>query len=157
MQYSAATRGTISEIGTLDNFAYYLRYTAIYAMFGITMLASSVEKVMGSAPDWFKEQFQDTLVAAFPGLELSWRLAGVLELAVVGLMITSLVRMEFQPMRPKGALKAALGMAALTFMVLAVGQRISAEFSGAASLFFYFGATMATLLVVFHDERKAIA
>lgn len=157
MQYSAATRGTISEIGTLDKFAYYLRYTAIYAMFGITMLASSVEKVMGSAPDWFKEQFQDTLVAAFPGLELSWRLAGVLELAVVGLMITSLVRMEFQPMRPKGALKAALGMAALTFMVLAVGQRISAEFSGAASLFFYFGATMATLLVVFHDERKAIA
>ena len=149
--------GTISEIGTLDKFAYYLRYTAIYAMFGITMLASSVEKVMGSAPDWFKEQFQDTLVAAFPGLELSWRLAGVLELAVVGLMITSLVRMEFQPMRPKGALKAALGMAALTFMVLAVGQRISAEFSGAASLFFYFGATMATLLVVFHDERKAIA
>lgn len=149
--------GTISEIGTLDKFAYYLRYTAIYAMFGITMLASSVEKVIGSAPDWFKEQFQDTLVAAFPGLELSWRLAGVLELAVVGLMITSLVRMEFQPMRPKGALKAALGMAALTFMVLAVGQRISAEFSGAASLFFYFGATMATLLVVFHDERKAIA
>ena len=27
MQYSAATRGTISEIGTVDKFAYYLRYT----------------------------------------------------------------------------------------------------------------------------------
>lgn len=41
----------------------------------------------------------------------------------------------------------------MTFMMLGVGQRISAEFDGASSLFFYFGATMATLLVVFYDER----
>lgn len=141
----------------MDKFAYYLRYTSIYAMFALTMLGSSIEKVLGSAPDWFKEQFQDTLVAAFPGIEVSWRLAGVLELAVVGLLVASLLRSEFQPHKPKGALKAGLGMAAITFMVLAVGQRISAEFSGAATLFFYFGATMATLLVVFHDERKAVA
>lgn len=138
----------------MDLIAYYLRYVAIYLMFGLTMALSSIEKITGSAPEWFTEQFGETLVATFPGLEVSWRLAGLLEVAVAALIIVSLAKLEFKPERPKSALKAALGVAAVTFMMLAVGQRISSEFAGAASLFFYFGATMATLLVVFHDEHK---
>jgi hypothetical protein len=140
----------------MDTIAYYLRYVAIYLMFGLTMALSSVEKITGSAPEWFTGQFQETLVASFPGLEVSWRLAGLLEVAVAVLIIASLVRLEFKPENPKPWLKASLGVAAITFMMLGVGQRISSEFGGAASLFFYFGATMATLLVVFHDEHKAV-
>jgi hypothetical protein len=62
--------------------------------------------------------------------------------------------LEVLPNRPKPWLKLSLGIAALTFVMLGVGQRITSEFEGAASLFFYFGATMATLLVVAHDEIR---
>ena len=133
--------------------AYYLRYVAIYCMFGLTMALSAIDKVLNSPPEWFQEQFQDTLVASVPGLEISWRLAGALEIAVAVLVIVSIVMRELLPGAAKPWLKAALGVAAVTFMMLGVGQRISAEFDGASSLFFYFGATMATLLVVFYDER----
>ena len=141
----------------MDAIAHHLRYAAIYLMFGLTMGLSSIEKLSGSAPDWFQDQFGSTLVASFPGLEVSWRLAGLLEIAVAVLIIVSIARLEFLPGRPKPWLKMSLGVAALTFMMLAVGQRISSEFAGAASLFFYFGATMATLIVVLHDERHAPA
>ena len=133
--------------------AYYLRYVAIYCMFGLTMALSAIDKVRNSPPEWFQQQFQDTLVASVPGLEISWRLAGALEIAVAVLVIVSIVMREFLPGIAKPWLKAALGVAAVTFMMLGVGQRISAEFDGASTLFFYFGATMATLLVVFWDER----
>lgn len=139
----------------MDTIAYYLRYVAIYLMFGLTMGLSSVEKITGSAPAWFISQFEDTLVANFPGLEFSWRVAGLLEVLVAVAIIASIATLEFLPDRRKPLLKVALGVAAITFMMLGVGQRISAEFAGAASLFFYFGATMATLLVIFHDEKRA--
>ena len=80
--------------------------------------------------------------------------AGILEAAVAVLCIVSLVTLEILPGRSKPFLKFALGVSAITFMMLGVGQRITNEFDGAASLFFYFGATMATLLVVFRDEAQ---
>lgn len=139
----------------MDITAYYIRYVAIYLMFGLTMGLSSIEKVMGSAPQWFIDQFQDSLVGSLPGIEVAWRLVGLLEIAVAVLIIISVAKAEFKVESTKPWLKTSLGVAAITFVILSVGQRISSEFSGAASLFFYFGATMATLLVVFHDERKS--
>lgn len=136
----------------MDLFAYYARYAAIYLMFGLTMGLSSIEKLTESVPQWFTDQFQDTIVADFPGLDVAWKVAGVLEVAVAIVLLVSLVLLEFLPKRSKPLLKLALGISAITFMMLAVGQRISSQFDGAASLFFYFGATMATLLVVIFDE-----
>jgi hypothetical protein len=136
----------------MDQLAYYVRYAAIYLIFGLTMGLSSVEKLTESVPAWFSDQFQDTIVADFPGLEVAWKAAGVLEVAVALVLVASLVLLEVLPKRRKPLLKLGLGIAALTFMMLAVGQRITSQFDGAASLFFYFGATMATLLVVIFDE-----
>jgi hypothetical protein len=136
----------------MDLVAYYARYIAIYLMFGLTMGLSSVEKLTESVPQWFTDQFQDTFVADFPGLDLAWRVAGVLEIAVALLLLISVVMLEFLPKRRKPLLKLGLGVSAVTFMMLAVGQRITSQFDGAASLFFYFGATMATLLLVIFDE-----
>ena len=136
----------------MDLVAYYARYIAIYLMFGLTMGLSSVEKLTESVPQWFTDQFQDTFVADFPGLDLAWRVAGVLEIAVALLLLVSVVMLEFLPKRRKPLLKLGLGVSAVTFMMLAVGQRITSQFDGAASLFFYFGATMATLLLVIFDE-----
>ena len=136
----------------MDLVAYYARYIAIYLMFGLTMGLSSIEKLTESVPQWFTDQFQDTFVADFPGLDLAWRVAGVLEIAVAIVLLVSLVMLEFLPKRNKPLLKLGLGVSAVTFMMLAVGQRITSQFDGAASLFFYFGATMATLLLVIFDE-----
>jgi hypothetical protein len=136
----------------LDTLAYYARYVAIYLIFGLTMGLSSIEKLTGPVPDWFSDQFESTWVASFPGLGVAWLMAGVLEIAVALLCVVSIVTLEVLPSRRKPFLKLALGIAAITFMMLAIGQRITFQFDGAASLFFYFGATMATLLVVFRDE-----
>lgn len=136
----------------MDLIAYYARYVAIYLMFGLTMGLSSIEKLTESVPQWFTDQFQDTFVADIPGLAIAWRMAGVLEIAVALILLVSLVMLEFLPKRRKPLLKLGLGVSAVTFMMLAVGQRITSQFDGAASLFFYFGATMATLLLVIFDE-----
>lgn len=136
----------------MDLIGYYVRYLAIYLIFGLTMGLSSIEKITDPVPQWFTEQFGDTFVADVPGLEIAWKVAGGLELAVAVLLVISVAVLEVLPGRRKPVLKLGLGVAALTFTMLAVGQRISSEFAGAASLFFYFGATMAALLVVIFDE-----
>jgi hypothetical protein len=136
----------------MDLIAYYVRYVAIYLMFGLTMALSSIEKLTDPVPQWFSDQFGSTFVADLPGLDVAWRVAGGLEVAVPVLLLISVVTLEIRPGRAKSWLKLGLGVAALTFMMLAVGQRITSQFDGAASLFFYFGATMATLLLVIFDE-----
>lgn len=136
----------------MDLVGYYVRYLAIYLIFGLTMGLSSIEKITDPVPQWFTEQFGDTFVADVPGLDIAWKVAGGLELAVAVLLVISVAVLEVLPGRRKPVLKLGLGVAALTFTMLAVGQRISSEFAGAASLFFYFGATMAALLVVIFDE-----
>lgn len=139
----------------IDTLGYYARYVAIYLIFGLTMGLSSIEKITDPVPEWFSTQFESTWVATFPGLTAAWLAAGVLEVAVAVLIVVSLVTLEVLPNRSKPFLKLALGVSAITFMMLAIGQRLSFQFDGAASLFFYFGATMATLLVIFRDEASA--
>lgn len=136
----------------MDLIAYFVRYVAIYLMFGLTMALSSIEKLSDPVPQWFVDQVGGTFVADLPGLDVAWRAAGVLEAAVPVLLLVSLVTLEILPKRRKSWLKLGLGAAALTFTMLAAGQRITSQFDGAASLFFYFGATTATLLLVIFDE-----
>lgn len=136
----------------MDKVAYYVRYVAIYLLFGLTMGLSGMGKLANSVPQWFTEQFQDTFVEDFPGLGVAWKVAGGLEVSVAVILAVSVVLLEVLPSRRKPVLKLGLGVAAVTFMVLSIGQNITSQFSGAAGLFFYFGATMATLLVVIFDE-----
>jgi hypothetical protein len=136
---------------------HYVKYAAIYLMFGLTMGISSIEKLTEAVPDWFAEQFAGTFVETFPGLSTSWLVAGVLEVLTAVLILVSVVRLEFMPGKERTWLRIGLSLAAFTFMLLGVGQRVSSQFDGAASLFFYFGATMATLLVVHRDEKAEAA
>jgi hypothetical protein len=129
-----------------------IKYLAIYALFGLTMGLSSIEKITEPVPDWFSEQFAGTFVETVPGLGISWFAAGVLEAAVALLLLASIVTGEFLPGHRRTLLRTGLAVAAFTFMMLAIGQRLTFQFDGAASLFFYFGATMATLLVIHRDE-----
>jgi hypothetical protein len=131
---------------------HYVKYAAIYLIFGLTMGISSIEKLTEPVPDWFSEQFVGTFVETFPGLSASWLAAGVLEVLVAVLIVVSRVRLAFMAGKLRPWLRTGMALAAFTFMLLAIGQRVSSQFDGAASLFFYFGATMATLLVVHRDE-----
>lgn len=136
--------------------AYYVRVIAIYFIFGQLFFRSGLEKLTQAVPDWFRATFGGTPLASFPGLEISWRVLGVMEILVVIVLIISVVRLEFLENRGKLWLKLSLMVAALTFAMLAFGQRLVGEFSGAANLFFYFGATMVTLLVVDKDHDAAV-
>lgn len=142
---------------TVSAIAYYVRVIAVYFIFGQTFLLSGIEKLTGPAPQWFLDTFGGTMLETLPGLNASWLILGVLEILVVILLIVSLVMREFSPRRGKSWLKLALMTAALTFSALAFGQHLVGEFAGAANLFFYFGATMATLLVVDKDHDAAVA
>lgn len=137
----------------IDKLAYFARYIGIYLLFALTMGLSCVEKFDPGVPSWFSDTFGSTFVASFPGLTFSWKLVGVLEASVLILIIISAVTLEFMPRRRKPWLMLALGVASIVFMILASGQRIAEQFDGAASLFFYFGATMATMLVVMRDVK----
>lgn len=48
-----------------------------------------------------------------------------------------------------------MSVAMLLFGVMCTGMTIAGETTGAASLFFYFGATSVVYLKVRHDEREA--
>ncbi len=130
---------------------HYVKYAAIYLIFGLTMGISSLEK-FDPVPDWFSEQFAGTFIESFPGLPFTWLMAGVFEALVAIFMIISIVRLEFQPGQPRTFMRVGLAIAAFDFMALAIGQRITFQFDGAGSLFFYFGATMATLVLIHRDE-----
>ncbi len=136
----------------MDLVGYYVRYLAIYLMFGLTMAVSSIEKLTDPVPRWFSDQFGGTFVADVPGLDLAWRLTGALEAVVPLVLLVSLVTLETLPKRRKSWLKLGLGVAALTFAVLAVGRSITSELDGAAGLFLYFGAAVGALLLVIFDE-----
>jgi peptidoglycan/LPS O-acetylase OafA/YrhL len=137
--------------------AYYLKYLAIYWVFAAMWLWSAPEKLTDPVPQWFSDQFGPTFVDTFPGLTLSWRLAGIAELVAGLLFLLSLVLLEFLPGRRKTVLLAALAVSACIFAYLGFGQRVTDQFDSAASLFFYFGATLVTWVVVRNDEREMVA
>jgi hypothetical protein len=137
--------------------SYYLKYLAIYWIFAATWLWSFWDKLSDPVPQWFKDQFGPTFVDTFPGLTLSWRVAGILELTAGLLFLASVVALEFLPGRRKTILLAALALSACIFAYLGFGQRVTDQFDSAASLFFYFGATLVTWVVVRNDEREMAA
>lgn len=136
----------------MDLVAYYVRYLAIYLLFGLTMGLSSISKLTDPVPEWFTEQFKATFVNTFPGLSAAWRIAGILEIAVALILVVSVVMLEFLHKRSKPVLKLGLGLAALTFTMLSIGQNISFQLAGAATLFFYFASALVALMVVIFDE-----
>jgi hypothetical protein len=73
---------------------------------------------------------------------------GILELAVVVLLLASLVRLEFLPQRAKALLLVALTLALVTFACLSFGQTSTGNNEGTASLYLYFASTAVIMLLV---------
>jgi hypothetical protein len=102
----ASTRGPIPEQA-----GYWLILLGVYVLVGVLFFYSGKGKLFddnGDAPPALKKQFQGTFVDKVPGVNAAWVIIGVLELAIVALIIISLLQREFLPSRTKSVLTAAL-------------------------------------------------
>ena len=122
----------------------------LYLLFLGTFGQASLEKLMsGGVPDWFRNQFQKTILNPFPGsITMNYYLIALLELGVVALFLWSGISMEFLAGHERTVLKAALVLALFVFFALGFGLRIAGDYQGAANLFAYFGVTLLCLLYV---------
>jgi hypothetical protein len=138
--------------GTIfDGVAYWATLIGVYLMVGGLMFYSGKEKLFdenGKAPEAIKQQFANSFLSTFPGTNAAWVILGVLEFGVFALLVLSLFSGEFFPHRHKHVMQVALALALITFAFLAFGQTSTGQFSGTASLYQYFGATVVILILI---------
>ena len=137
---------------------HYIKYLAIYFVFGQTFLLSSWSKFTGGGvPEFFKKEFEKTFLATFPGLTASYYLIATLEGLVFVLVLVSIFSGDWRPTKAhKDWLKLMMGVAAGVFGILGFGLNLTDSYSQAAELFAYFGATLVAWLVVSADESVAV-
>ena len=134
-----------------DGIAYWAIVAGVYLMVGGLFFYSGKEKLFddhGHPPAPIVQQFNHTFIGSFPGIHAAWIILGVLEFGVFAILVLSLILAEFLPHRPKHAMQVALAVALITFACLAFGQTSTGQFSGSASLYQYFGATVVILILV---------
>jgi hypothetical protein len=147
-------RGDFAVVGAgsiWDGAAYWAIVVGVYLMVGGLFFYSGKEKLFdqhGHLPAPIQQQFSSTFIGTFPGIHIAWIILGVLEFAVFALLVLSAVLGEFLPHRRKSAMQVALAVALITFACLAFGQTTIGEYSGTASLYQYFGATVVILVLV---------
>jgi hypothetical protein len=148
------SRGDFAVIGTgsiWDGAAYWAILVGVYLMVGGLFFYSGKEKLFdehGHPPAGVVQQFKSTFISSFPGIHAIWIILGVLEFGVFAILVLSLILGEFLPHRRKSAMQLALAVALVTFACLAFGQTSTGQFSGTASLYQYFGATVVILILV---------
>jgi hypothetical protein len=134
-----------------DGIAYWAIVVGVYLMVGGLFFYSGKEKLFddhGHPPASIAKQFDHTFIGSFPGIHAAWIILGVLEFGIFAILVLSLILAEFLPHRPKHAMQVALAVALVTFACLAFGQTSTGQFSGSASLYQYFGATVVILILV---------
>jgi hypothetical protein len=150
----ARGRADFSIIGAgslWDGIAYWATVIGVYLMVGGLMFYSGKEKLFdehGHPPAGIVQQFQNSFISTFPGVHAAWIILGILEFSVFALLVVSVLMAEFLPHRRKTFMQLALADALVTFACLAFGQTSTGQFSGTASLYQYFGATVVILILV---------
>lgn len=138
--------------GVAGHFTYWTSMLGIYLLFGTLFFYSGKEKTFDGLgmPDGLKKQFEGTFLETVPGLDASWTILGIFELAIFALTVISVLTGEFLPNKRKPVLFAALGLSVLTFAMLAVGDNLTGEHEGVASLFLYAAGTAVFMLLLRH-------
>ena len=132
-----------------------IKLLPVYALFIVMWLMAGVEKFLTpGVPAWFKEKFSPTFLTSFPGLGFAYYQIATFEFLAGLLFLLSLIKLEFLPLRNRPFLHLGLWLSMLNFAMLGFGARLTADHSGAASLFFYFGAVAAITVFVNADESK---
>lgn len=126
-----------------------LSFLAIYAVYGLTFLLAGGSKFKEKkVPDWFRNQFESSLMAKFPGISVSYWSIALLEILVPCILVVSLLKMEFAVGANHFFLQIAISLASLIFAMLGFGLRLVGDFQGAANLFFYFTGTLITQIFI---------
>lgn len=121
---------------------------AILLLFLTTWGLAGPGKLFSSPPAWFSEKFGATFLGTFPGIPASYYSIAIGETLAALLALAALLRREFLPGRVTVLTQWMLVLSLLIFAQLGFGQRLVGEFNSAASLFFYFGATLLALIFV---------
>lgn len=118
------------------------------AIFGVVL---SNKLLAGGVPEWFIFQFQETWLGKFP-LSLQYWLIALVELSVASLFVAALIMREpFKP-GPKTWMGYGLLGASGLFTMLAFGQHIAFDFSGATSSFTHAFGALALWFMVNKDN-----
>lgn len=140
-------------MSVLNLIGHIVRYVAIYLLFISIFARGAIDKLTEDVPQFFLDGWADTWAASFPGLELSWRLAGVIEASSAVVLLVSIVLLEWLPGRSKEWAKIGIGLGMVLFMMLAWGQQLIGATEGIANLWLYFGTAAAVLVIMQLDER----
>jgi hypothetical protein len=128
---------------------------SILLLFLVTWGLAGPKKLFSSGvPEWFTGKFGETFLATVPGMWVSFYSVALFETVAALLALIALVRLEFLPRRALDFTYATVVASLLIFVQLGFGMRLVADHAGAASLFFYFGATLVTLLFVRQNAEE---
>ena len=129
---------------------------SITLLFAVTFVLAGFGKLLvGSAPDWFVEQFAETPLGVLPQTPLFLFLAFGESLIGFGAVV-SLLRGEWFRQRAP-LMKLVLAGSLLMFVALGFGARLSHKYSDAASHFMYFTGTLLALVVIDRDDLLAVS
>lgn len=140
-------------MSVLNLIGHIVRYVAIYLLFISIFVRGAIDKLTNDVPQFFLDGWADTWAASFPGLELSWGLAGVVEASSAVVLLVSIVLLEWLPGRPKAWAKIGIGLGMMLFMMLAWGQQLIGATEGIANLWLYFGTAAAIMVIIQLDDR----
>src|SRR5688572_27393952 len=122
-------------------------------MWGFTGIA----KLVNGFPAWFPEKFGNTLLGKFPGLQATFWILTICELAAFALALVSLCLGEFLPQRAPRVLSLMLAWSLVVFVQLSFGQWLTSEFNATPQLFAYFAGTLVALMYVNQREDRLTA
>jgi len=127
---------------------------AITLLFAITFVLAGWNKwTMGTAPDWFVQQFAETPLGGLPQTPLFLLLALGESLLGLGAVVSLLCGEWFRQRAP--LLKLVLAGSLLMFVALGFGARLSHKYEDAAFHFMYFTGTLLALVVIDRDDRQS--
>jgi hypothetical protein len=134
-----------------DVVSYWLIVAGTYLTVGFLFYYTGKRKLFdqgGVMPSGLAAQFKGSLIASFPGVNVSWFLLGlVLFFAFLG-VLASLVAREFLPSRRKPILLGSLGLSMFAYGLMGFAENMISNTDSVASLFGYFSGTAVVIILL---------
>jgi hypothetical protein len=125
----------------------------LYVALGAT---TGIHKLLGDfPPSWFREKFADSLIGWIPGgIEISFAIIVILELAIAGLFSLALIKREYA----KGTTKtySLLGFYAslILFLILFFGSFLVQNYDNGFFDFMYFATTVYLMKFYVREDQN---
>lgn len=154
-RHPTAARSRAASFAAPDSIAnvasYWLAIGGVYLLQGFLWYFPFKEKIFddnAKAPPPIQQQFDGTIIDSVPGTSAAWAILGILQGVVFLAIVISVLTGEFLPQRRKPILFSALTLGLLLFALMLFGQSLTRQFDGVASLYTYFGATIAIVFLL---------